>query len=137
MNSHTTITRHLEDKQSKATSSLFPIKVIAKLEWTQCRAQQNKDQPQNLTMGATFNNKSTTERLRKNGQQPKPLCGWNAFYWYEIFPLDSAVDETQTLLSSHGGFLTIAMYLQRETINQINALWWNKEIGSQLTASQS
>ena len=32
--SHTTITRHQEDKLSKATSSLFPIKMIAKLEWT-------------------------------------------------------------------------------------------------------
>ena len=29
---HTTITRHQEDKQSEATSSLFPIKMIAKLE---------------------------------------------------------------------------------------------------------
>ena len=27
-------TRHQEDKQSKRTSSLFPIKMIAKLEWT-------------------------------------------------------------------------------------------------------
>ena len=32
--SHTTITRHKEDKLCKATSSLFPIKMIAKLEWT-------------------------------------------------------------------------------------------------------
>ena len=33
--SHTTITRHQEDKQSKANSSLFSIKMIANLEWTQ------------------------------------------------------------------------------------------------------
>ena len=32
--SDTTITRHQEDNQSKATSSLFTIKTIAKLEWT-------------------------------------------------------------------------------------------------------
>ena len=32
--SHTTITRHQEDKLSKATSFLFPINMIAKLEWT-------------------------------------------------------------------------------------------------------
>ena len=32
--SHTTIMRHQEDKLSKATSCLFPIKMIAKLEWT-------------------------------------------------------------------------------------------------------
>ena len=31
---HTTITRHQEDKLSKAISSLFPIKIIANLEWT-------------------------------------------------------------------------------------------------------
>ena len=28
------VTRHQEDKLSKATSSLFPIKMIAILEWT-------------------------------------------------------------------------------------------------------
>ena len=32
--SHTTITRHQEDKPGKPTSSLFPTKMIAKLEWT-------------------------------------------------------------------------------------------------------
>ena len=32
--SHTIITIHQEDKLSKATSSLFPIKMIAKIEWT-------------------------------------------------------------------------------------------------------
>ena len=57
---YTTITRHQEDKQSKATSSLFPIKMIAKLEWRQSNAQQNREQPQNPTMGVTINNESTT-----------------------------------------------------------------------------
>ena len=32
--SHSTIMRHQEDKPSKATSSLFPIKMILVLEWT-------------------------------------------------------------------------------------------------------
>ena len=32
--SRSTITRHQEDKLSKATSSLFPTKMIAILEWT-------------------------------------------------------------------------------------------------------
>ena len=36
-----TITRHQEDKLSKAISSLFPIKVIAILEWTKSNVQQN------------------------------------------------------------------------------------------------
>ena len=58
--SHTTITRHHEEKQSKETSSLFPIEMIAKLEWTQSNAQQNIEKLQNPTMGATTNNESTT-----------------------------------------------------------------------------
>ena len=32
--SHTIIMRHQKHKLSKVTSSLFPIKMIAKLEWT-------------------------------------------------------------------------------------------------------
>ena len=64
-------------------------------------------------MGVTINKESTTtEPPPQNGQQPKPL---NAFYWYQIFALDSAVVETKNMLSSHGGFLTIAMYHHRET----------------------
>ena len=54
--SHTTTSRHQEAKLSKATSSLFPIKMTAKLEWTQSNAQQR----QTPTMGVTINNKSTT-----------------------------------------------------------------------------
>ena len=57
--SHTTIMRHQEDKLSKATSSLFPIKMIANLEWTQSNAQQNIEQLQNPTIGATINNESS------------------------------------------------------------------------------
>ena len=57
--SHTTITRHQEDKQSEATSSLFPIEMIAKLQWTQSNAQQNIEQLQNPTMGVTINNRTT------------------------------------------------------------------------------
>ena len=50
----------LERQTSKTTSSLFPIKMIAKLEWTQSNAQQNIEQLENRTMGVTFNNESTT-----------------------------------------------------------------------------
>ena len=60
---HTTITRHQEDKQSKAASSLFAVKIIAKLEWTQSNTQQNIEQLQNPIMGATINNESTTTNL--------------------------------------------------------------------------
>ena len=54
--------RHQKDKQSKEASSLFPIKMIAKLEWTQSNAQQNIEQLQNLTMGVTINKESTTTK---------------------------------------------------------------------------
>ena len=47
-------------RQSKATSSLFPIEMIAKLEWTQSNAQQNIEQLQNPTIGVTIINESTT-----------------------------------------------------------------------------
>ena len=52
--------RHQEDKLSKATSSLFPIMMIAKLEWTQTKAQQKIEQLQKPTMGVTINSESTT-----------------------------------------------------------------------------
>ena len=47
----------------------------------------------------------------------KATGGLNAFYWYQIFALDSAVVEAQKILSSHGGFLTIATYHHREMID--------------------
>ena len=49
-------------QKSKATSSLFPIKMIVKLEWTQSNVQQNIEQLQTLTMGVhvTINNNRTT-----------------------------------------------------------------------------
>ena len=40
--------------------SLFPVEMIAKLEWPQSNAQQNIEQLQNPTMGVTINNESTT-----------------------------------------------------------------------------
>ena len=60
MKSHATNTRHQEDEQSKATSSLFPIEMIAKLECTQSNAQQIIEQLKNPTMGVTMTNESTT-----------------------------------------------------------------------------
>ena len=114
---HTKIRRHKTNKAKQPSLSLFPIKMVAKLEWTQSNAQQNIKQLQNPTIGLTINNKSTTtEPPPKNGQHIKPLGGSNAFYLYQIFALDSAVVEAQTMLSSHGGFLAIAMYHHRETI---------------------
>ena len=42
--SGSTIMRHQEDNLSEATSSLFPIKMIAILERTQSNVQQNIEQ---------------------------------------------------------------------------------------------
>ena len=114
--SPSTIRGHQEDKSSKATSSLFPIKMIAILERTQSNVQQNIEQLQTPTMGVTINKKSTTtEPPPYNGQQPKPPTGLNAFYWYQIFALDSAVVEVQEMFSSHGGHQANAMYHHGET----------------------
>ena len=69
--SYIKITRHQEDKQSKATSSLFPIKMITKLEMTRSNVQQNMEQTQNAIMGAqsTTNQQQQNRRLRTNGKQ--------------------------------------------------------------------
>ena len=40
----------------------------------------------------------------------------NAFYWYQIFALDSAVVEVQEMFRSHGSHLTIGMYHYGETL---------------------
>ena len=58
--SSSTITRHQDHKLGKATSSLFPIKMIAILVRTQSNVQQNIEQLQAPTMGVTINKKSTT-----------------------------------------------------------------------------
>ena len=92
--------------------------MIAILEWTQSNVQQNIEQLQTPTMGLTSNKKSTTrEPSPLNGQQPKPPWGLNAFYWYQIFAIDSAVVEVQEMFSSHGSILTNAMYHHGETFD--------------------
>ena len=48
-------------RQIKHTISfLFPIKMIAILEWTKSNVQQNREHLQTPTMGVTINKKSTT-----------------------------------------------------------------------------
>ena len=59
---------------------------------------------------------TTTEPPPYNGQQPKPPGELNAFYWYQIFVLDSAVVEVQEMFSLHGGHRTNAMYHHGETL---------------------
>ena len=45
--------------------------------------------------------------------------GLNAFYWYQIFALDSAVVEVQEMFSSHGSLVTNAMYHHGEHSNKL------------------
>ena len=61
----TTITRHQEDKQSKQTSSLFLIEMIAKLEWTQSNAQLNIEQLQNGSNNQQRINNNWTTALER------------------------------------------------------------------------
>ena len=69
-------------------SSLFPIKMIAKLEWTQRNAQQNIEQLQYPTMGVTINKETTTT-------EPQPRTDSSQSHWNKIFALDSAVVQAQ------------------------------------------
>ena len=68
-------TRHQEDKQSKATSSLFSIKMIAKLDRTHSNEQQNMEQTQNPTMGEkkTRNQQQQNHRLRTTNLYGKAI----------------------------------------------------------------
>ena len=67
-------------------------------------------------MGVTINNESTrTESPPVNGLQSKPIVGrgggLKCILLVQIFALDYAVVEAQKILSWHGDFLTIAIYL--------------------------
>ena len=65
-------------------------------------------------MGVTINKKSTTTEPPPGGGGGGG--GLNAFNWYQIFALDSAVVEVQEMFSSHGGHLPNVMYSHGETL---------------------
>ena len=78
-------------------------------------------------MGVTINKRSTTtEPPPKNGQQPKPPGGLIAFYWYQIFALDSAVVEVQDMFSSHGGHQTLLRGGDQEVYSFLCSPLWEK-----------
>ena len=116
LNHHETPGRQI--KLSKATSSLsLPHRDDCNTRMDIRETYNKTEQLQTPTMGVTINDKTTTttEPPPQNGQQPKPPGGLNAFYWYQIFALDSAVVEVQEMFSSHGGHLTNAMCHHGET----------------------
>ena len=103
-------------KQSNQLS--LPIKMIAILERTQSNVKQNIKQLQTPTMGVTINKcQQPNQGLRTDSSLSHRGGGGgiNAFYWYQIFALDSAVVEVQEMFSSHGGHLTNAIYHHGET----------------------
>ena len=127
---------HIKIRRHKTNKAKQPALSSPSTEWIQSSTQQNIEQLHNPTIGVTINNESTTtEPTSKNGQHIKPLGGSNAFYLYQIFDLDSAVVEAQTMLSSQGGFLAIAMYHHRETLYSNSRTMMNQRKG--LSDSQS
>ena len=84
--------------------------------------QQNTEQPQTPTTGATTNKKSTTtEPPPQNGQQPKPPGGPNALHWHQILTPDSAAIEAQETLSTHG----LDINLDKSTVTYVGIADWN------------
>ena len=82
-------------------------------------------------MRVTINNKSTsTEPPPKNRQQPKPPGGLSAFYWYQIFALDSAVVEVQRKFVSHGGLKLMYWVRDGEKLQNLglNCLKLDREV---------
>ena len=67
--------------------------MIAKIEWTKSNARKVK-QLQNPTIGVPINNNIITALERTAA---KATVGSNAFHWYQIFALDSAVIEEKNV----------------------------------------
>ena len=78
--------------------------MIAKLEGTLSNVQQNIEQLQTPTVGVTINNnqQQLNHRLRTDSSlSHRGERALNAFYWYQMFALDSAVVEVQEMFSLH------------------------------------
>ena len=101
-------------KQSKATSPLFPIEMIANLEMdikyrttthrmiTESHNGSNNQQRINNNRTTTFE-RTATKATGGGG-------GLNAFYWYQILALDSAVVEAQKRCT-HSSFMPISVLI--------------------------
>ena len=94
--------------------------MIAKPEWTQSNAQQNLEQLQipQWELQSTTNQQQQNHRRKTDSSQSHRGGGGglNAFHWHQTIATDSAAVGAQKMLSSHGEFLTIAMYHHRKTI---------------------
>ena len=98
------------------TCVIFGIK-----HWVDTKQRTTKHrtitEPHNGSSNQQRINNNKTNALERTAAKATGGGGLDAFYWYQIFALDSAVVETQKVLSTHVGFLPIAMYHHRETID--------------------
>ena len=102
-----------EDKLSKTTSSLFPIKMIAILDGHKVTYKKHRTVTDSH-YGS--NNKQQNHHLRTDSSLSyRGEGGLNAFYWYQIFALNSAVVEVQEMFILQGSLLTNAMNHHGET----------------------
>ena len=81
--------------------------------------QKNMEQLQIPTLGVTIN--KSQQQQNHNLRTDSSLSHWgvgglNAFYWYQIFAIDSAIVEVQEMFISHGGLLANAMHHHGETM---------------------
>ena len=111
----------------QSTSSVFPVKMLAKLEWTQSNSHKNKEQLQNPTMGVTTttsqqqqNHNFRTDSSQRHGGGGG---GGKCILIGTKFSPQILLLLKHKNVSSHGGFLTIAMYHLGEIIlNKTNTL---------------
>ena len=85
---------------SKATSSLYPIKMISKLQWRQSNAQQNVEQFQNHTMGVTINNEiNNNNNNRTTALERTAAKAMYFLYWWK--KIESNIHLEQSFYFTH------------------------------------
>ena len=89
--------RHQKDKQSKATSSFsLPNQDDCKTRMDTKKCTTKHTQIRTTTeCHSGNNNQQQNYHLRTDSSQSHGEGGLNAFYWFQIFALDSAVVEAQ------------------------------------------
>ena len=97
------------ERQTKQSNQLFLThrdNCKTRMDTKQCTTKNRK-------VTESHNGSNNQQRINNNKTfvlERTAAKATNAFCWHQIFALDSAVVEAQTMLSSHGGFLTIAIY---------------------------
>ena len=94
---------------------LYVWKTVIRLcqEFFWAETQQNREQTQSPTMWSTTNQQYQNHHLRRDSS----LSHLGAkMHFTRTIILDSIVVKTQKMLSSHGGFLTTAMYHHSQTM---------------------